>query len=77
MIPRAPTASDPGRNSVYFRNGAATLSELRYQPLGVSGANCVTFLQQHFGLAIECPAGLPRLCKSMLAEAGREADAAR
>ena len=59
-----PTASDPGRNSVYFRNGAATLSELRYQPLGVSGANCVTFLQQHFGLAIECPAGL-RLARAI------------
>ena len=66
-----------GRTGELRERGTATLSDLRYQPLGVSGTNCVTFLQQHFGLAIECPAGLPRLCKSMLAEAGREADAAR
>ena len=61
-----------GRTGELRERGTATLSDLRYQPLGVSGTNCVTFLQQHFGLAIECPAGLPRLCKSMLAEAGRE-----
>ena len=58
-----------GRTGELRERGTATLSDLRYQPLGVSGTNCVTFLQQHFGLAIECPAGLPRLCKSMLAEA--------
>ena len=66
-----------GRTGELRERGTATLSDLRYQPLGVSGTNCVTFLQQHFGLAIECPAGLPRLCKSMLAEAGCEPDAAR